>query len=147
MPKVGRNTSLSRLARRKVIASDNLPSRGARRKNNDKDAAARNSHDAPDPTSRLVSGLDNVKTVNHKIESNNTSNAEKKRIVGTSGGDEPGIGASHQLSRGQRKRLAKREQFLKKEKMILSSLMLQKQEEQKQEEDNNGWFSSFNTST
>jgi hypothetical protein len=39
--------------------------------------------------------------------------------------------ASQSLSRGQRKRLAKRDQFLKKEKLILSSLMLQKQEEQK----------------
>lgn len=35
------------------------------------------------------------------------------------------------LSRGQRKRLAKREQYLKKEKMILSTLMLQRREEQK----------------
>lgn len=35
------------------------------------------------------------------------------------------------LSRGQRKRQAKREQYLKREKMILSSLQLKKQEEQK----------------
>lgn len=35
------------------------------------------------------------------------------------------------LSRGQRKRLAKREQYLKKEKMIMSTLKLHKQEEQK----------------
>ncbi|KAL9183887.1 hypothetical protein ACHAXT_004743 [Thalassiosira profunda] len=35
------------------------------------------------------------------------------------------------LSRGQRKRLAKREQYLKKEKMVMSSLRLQKLEEQK----------------
>lgn len=35
------------------------------------------------------------------------------------------------LSRGQRKRQAKRDQYLKKEKMILSTLKLQKMEEQK----------------
>mmetsp|Transcript_4322 Transcript_4322/g.8016 ORF Transcript_4322/g.8016 Transcript_4322/m.8016 type:complete len:226 (+) Transcript_4322:114-791(+) len=35
------------------------------------------------------------------------------------------------LSRGQRKRLAKREQYLKREKMIMSSLRLQRLEEQK----------------
>jgi hypothetical protein len=35
------------------------------------------------------------------------------------------------LSRGQRKRLAKREQYLKREKMVMSSLRLQKLEEQK----------------
>ena len=35
------------------------------------------------------------------------------------------------LSRGQRKRQAKREQYLKKEKMILSSLQLKKEDEQK----------------
>lgn len=35
------------------------------------------------------------------------------------------------LSRGQRKRLAKREQYLKREKMVLSSLRLQRLEEQK----------------
>lgn len=36
------------------------------------------------------------------------------------------------LSRGQRKRLAKREQYLKREKMILSTLKLKQEEEQKQ---------------
>ena len=35
------------------------------------------------------------------------------------------------LSRGQRKRLAKREQYLKREKMVMSSLRLQQLEEQK----------------
>lgn len=36
-----------------------------------------------------------------------------------------------QLSRGQRKRQAKREQYLKREKMILSTLKLQKEDDQK----------------
>jgi hypothetical protein len=38
---------------------------------------------------------------------------------------------SNTLSRGQKKRLAKREQFVKREKMILSSLRIQRAEEQK----------------
>ena len=41
--------------------------------------------------------------------------------------------SSQNLSRGQRKRLAKREQFLKKEQMILSTLKLQKQDEQRRQ--------------
>lgn len=36
------------------------------------------------------------------------------------------------LSRGQRKRLAKREQYMKREKMVLSTLRLKEMEEQKQ---------------
>jgi hypothetical protein len=40
-------------------------------------------------------------------------------------------GENEALSRGQRKRLAKREQFLKREKMVMSSLLLKKLEEQK----------------
>jgi hypothetical protein len=43
--------------------------------------------------------------------------------------DEPNT--SQSLSRGQRKRQAKKDQYLKKENMILSTLMLQKQDEQK----------------
>lgn len=45
--------------------------------------------------------------------------------------EEPNAPSGQLLSRGQRKRQAKREQYLKKEKMILSTLMLQKREEQK----------------
>lgn len=40
-------------------------------------------------------------------------------------------GENEALSRGQRKRLAKREQFLKRERMVMSSLRLKKLEEQK----------------
>lgn len=40
-------------------------------------------------------------------------------------------GENESLSRGQRKRLAKREQFLKRERMVMSSLRLKKLEEQK----------------
>mmetsp|Transcript_385 Transcript_385/g.553 ORF Transcript_385/g.553 Transcript_385/m.553 type:complete len:227 (+) Transcript_385:149-829(+) len=42
-----------------------------------------------------------------------------------------GTTSNNKLSRGQRKRLAKREQYLKREKMILSTLKVQKMEEQK----------------
>lgn len=45
--------------------------------------------------------------------------------------DTLGIRESQTLSRGQRKRLAKREQYLRREKMVLSSLNLYSQEEQK----------------
>lgn len=45
--------------------------------------------------------------------------------------EESNVPNTQTLSRGQRKRNAKREQYLRKEKMILSTLMLQKQEEQK----------------
>eukprot|EP00339_Tiarina_fusa_P015890 CAMPEP_0117030378 /NCGR_PEP_ID=MMETSP0472-20121206/21930_1 /TAXON_ID=693140 ORGANISM="Tiarina fusus, Strain LIS" /NCGR_SAMPLE_ID=MMETSP0472 /ASSEMBLY_ACC=CAM_ASM_000603 /LENGTH=205 /DNA_ID=CAMNT_0004738431 /DNA_START=81 /DNA_END=698 /DNA_ORIENTATION=+ len=45
--------------------------------------------------------------------------------------EESGAQESQALSRGQRKRLAKREQFLKREKLVLSSLRLKSQEEQK----------------
>ena len=40
-------------------------------------------------------------------------------------------GEKEALSRGQRKRLAKREQFLKRERMVMSSLRLKKLDEQK----------------
>jgi hypothetical protein len=46
--------------------------------------------------------------------------------------DEPDTPETQQLSRGQRKRQAKRDQYVRKEKLILSSLVLKKQEEQKQ---------------
>ena len=43
--------------------------------------------------------------------------------------------AGEELSRGQRKRQQKREQYLQKEKMILASLKLKRQEEQKNQID------------
>ena len=45
--------------------------------------------------------------------------------------EEPGINSSQTLSRGQRKRLAKREQYLRREKLVLTTLKLGRQEEQK----------------
>lgn len=47
----------------------------------------------------------------------------------------PKEGGEEELSRGQRKRLQKREQYLQKEKMILSTLKLKRQEEQKNQID------------
>jgi hypothetical protein len=45
--------------------------------------------------------------------------------------DAPAGRGHQQLSRGQRKRLAKREQYLRKERMVMSSLKLKREEEQK----------------
>lgn len=39
-------------------------------------------------------------------------------------------GSSTSLSRGQKKRMAKREQYLRKERLVMGSLMLKKQQEQ-----------------
>ena len=44
---------------------------------------------------------------------------------------EKGASATQSLSRGQRKRMQKREQYLKRERMVLSTLKLKKIEEQK----------------
>ncbi len=121
MPKVKRNANLSRVARRRIANSDNLPS-PATRKIAEVEASGSvevNDHDAKgnagSDSKTLIS-----KTANHVM---NVIDKESNSV-----GDAP---KTQQLSRGQRKRQAKREQFLKKEKMILSSLMLQRQEEQK----------------
>ncbi|EJK54129.1 hypothetical protein THAOC_26309 [Thalassiosira oceanica] len=45
--------------------------------------------------------------------------------------DGHGSSSKEALSRGQRKRLAKREQYLKREKMVMSSLKLKQIDEQK----------------
>lgn len=45
--------------------------------------------------------------------------------------EEPDAPGKQDLSRGQKRRLAKREQYVKREKMILTSLKLKSQEEQK----------------
>lgn len=81
MPKAGRQSKLSRVARR-VAASAPLP-------------------------------MAETKTAGQKNEQDGGENV-----------------AAPTLSRGQRKRLAKRENYLKKEKLILSTLMLKKQDEQ-----------------
>lgn len=54
-----------------------------------------------------------------------------KKDSGADAGDAAAPAEKEALSRGQRKRLAKREQYLKKEKMVMSSLRLQRMEEQK----------------
>lgn len=64
--------------------------------------------------------------------------SQQKKDVSTSAAAKSGDGTYFPsekeetvLSRGQKKRLAKREQYLNKEKMVLSSLRLQRLEEQK----------------
>lgn len=117
MPKVKRNSNLSREARRRLATSDNLPL-SARKKigNADDGGSVQTKEDIS-----LVPLKENT-LLDHK-EGSDQKTGEIQNSVDTP--------KTQQLSRGQRKRQAKREQFLKKEKMILSSLMLQRQEEQK----------------
>ena len=118
MPKAKRNTNLSRVARRRVATSDNLPSAATRRTESAKSGI-------PDPVKVKVPTENKTKI--HQTKNNN-KNSMSDGVVDN---NEPDIPQTQQLSRGQRKRQAKREQFLRKEKMILSSLMLQRQEDQK----------------
>lgn len=71
----------------------------------------------------------------HRSSGGHSSEQQKKGGQNNTNGqttlDDEGGPVSQTLSRGQRKRLARRDQFLRKEKLILSSLMLQRQEEQK----------------
>jgi len=123
MPKVKRNANLSRVARRRVATSDNLPSPATRKIDSET-----KKHDTPAPSvyndKTLLSLNDKIAKTNKRISNKNTS-------VDDDNNNEPDIPPSQQLSRGQRKRQAKHVQFLKKEKMILSSLMLLRQDEQK----------------
>jgi hypothetical protein len=57
--------------------------------------------------------------------------AVKEQKAALADGEPNNTQAPHEMSRGQRKRHAKRDQYLKREKMILSSLQLKSQEEQK----------------
>lgn len=61
-----------------------------------------------------------------KLRKSTPGNETKTKIAHKKGSD-----AKHSLSRGQRKRLAKKEQFLKREKMILSTLHLNRLDENK----------------
>lgn len=119
MPKAKRNANLSRVARRRVANADNLPSSAARKVDDVGSTTALQSKDENTPVSSRDKG--------------STSAGEKKlsNVDDTINGGRHTQQHTQQLSRGQRKRQAKREQFLRKEKMILSSLMLQRQEQQK----------------
>lgn len=112
MPKVGRNKklSLSRKARR-LAATDPL-------------AAVDDSNKEDSAPSPEVS--------NHsENQANRDDNQQGKKTTDETDGDW-GVPDSQQLSRGQRKRMAKRENFLRKERLILSSLRLKQDQEQKQ---------------
>lgn len=122
MPKAKRNASLSRVARRRVATSENLPSPATRKKENDGDGTK---------VAIESSSLDQETFLSNKNSDSPHKENQKKTSTKDDSADEPDVPQNQQLSRGQRKRQAKREQFLKKEKMILSSLMLQRQEEQK----------------
>jgi hypothetical protein len=139
MPKVKRITSLSREARRRVTTDQVLPSPSTRKSNTTKQdvnvvvdattAAIRSTDINKDKTKTNNSDETNV---NVKKNTTTSTTAAKNKNEDDNDNDEPGTKASQpSLSRGQRKRQAKHEKFLKKEKMILSSLMLKKQDEQK----------------
>lgn len=81
-------------------------------------ASSRNVKEAP-LTAQYLSQKKNESDVTDKATTDDTTTT-------TSAGTE-----NAPLSRGQRKRLAKREQYLKREKMVMSSLRLQRLEEQK----------------
>ena len=127
MPKVKRNSNLSRVARRRIATSDNLPSPAARKfgdaENGVPVQAEKHNSLAPD----LVK--------EDRLLDEQTKSGEKKstikNVIGKGRNAVADVPKTQQLSRGQRKRQAKRGQFLKKEKMILSSLLLRRQEEQK----------------
>lgn len=76
-------------------------------------ASSRDVRGAPLTASHLARKQKKDATTNHADE--HLSQAEEKEV----------------LSRGQKKRLAKREQYLKRDKMVMSSLRLQRLEEQK----------------
>ena len=114
MPKVKRSANLSRVARRRIANSDNLPSPATRKI---AEVETSGSAEVEDHHSKGNTGSDSKSNVTNVINNDSHPVADAPK--------------TQQLSRGQRKRQAKREQFLKKEKMILSSLMLQRQEEQK----------------
>jgi len=131
MPKAKRNASLSRVARRRVATSENLPSPATRKKGDTGDGTtvAIESRPLGEEKTIVTNGKADAAQTEHQNKSKTTATATATRRANDK--DEPDVPQSQQLSRGQRKRQAKREQFLKKEKMILSSLMLQRQEDQK----------------
>mmetsp|Transcript_60370 Transcript_60370/g.67500 ORF Transcript_60370/g.67500 Transcript_60370/m.67500 type:complete len:300 (+) Transcript_60370:86-985(+) len=148
MPKVRNNAkALSRVVRRKIASEQVLPSSATR--------MASRSPTASTPPSTTTTPIDNTDKNTTHIDKpnsnvdNNNNNKKKKNIerekqiqhstskiqsaekTGTNDNDDGTTPVAPVLSRGQRKRLAKRETFLKKEKMILASLVLRKQDEQK----------------
>lgn len=80
-------------------------------------ASSRNVRDAPLTSQHLAQKNKDVTSSINNLEGEVTESAKEE--------------SEATLSRGQRKRLAKREQYLKREKMVMSSLRLQRLEEQK----------------
>ncbi len=102
------------------ISTTNMPKVGKNKRL--KRVARRAAASDPLPTATTTTQDPEVTTKNI------TNNTEDDLNDDDNDNDAPGNQA---MSRGQRKRQAKREQFLKKEKLILSTLMLQKREDQK----------------
>ena len=128
MPKAKRNAHFNRVARRQVATSDNLPSPATRKSGSAGDGVAvqTKKHDTPTPSLYMEkTQINNNKTTPSKLV------GKKNATTDDANNNEPDTPSTQALSRGQRKRQAKRDTFLKKEKMIISSLMLRRQDEQK----------------
>mmetsp|Transcript_17527 Transcript_17527/g.48623 ORF Transcript_17527/g.48623 Transcript_17527/m.48623 type:complete len:240 (-) Transcript_17527:394-1113(-) len=110
MPKVQKASKLRRVARR-VAASEPLVA--AKEHGSTLHSQAANTPNSPLTPSSSSTGADHTKRKGDGKPS-----------------DEPDVPKTQELSRGQRKRLAKRERFLQKERLILSTLKLKKDEEQ-----------------
>jgi len=82
------------------------------------------------PSKKSLQQESALETESSKTDTTATSKKNKKNQKDSSASADVSQQDSA-LSRGQRKRQAKREQYLKKEKMILSSLKLKKEDEQK----------------
>ena len=81
---------------------------------------------------RAKAAIDKAKQLEQHTSLLSSSAAAPTTSQPSSKANEP---QDHLLSRGQRRRLAKREQYLKREQMVLSTLRLQRQEQQKNQID------------
>ena len=148
MPKAASSRQLKRQARLVAAASSStndplgrlaglpsLTSSSVVNKNNNNN----NNSDATKTTTKNVHGRDNdLQKQNGGAEGTadlrvDGAKAAKEAAVAADDGNSGGRGQQpgQQLSRGQKKRLAKREKFFKRERMILQSLKLARKEEQK----------------
>ena len=111
MPKVSRVGKFRKTAAAAAAAATAATAAVAAKATNE---ASKSHHEAPKGKAKVVP----VSTTNTTDTTNTTTPKTKEQD-------------KSQLSRGQRKRQAKRDQFLRRQKLVLSTLQLQRQEEQK----------------
>jgi Ribosome biogenesis protein SLX9 len=126
MPKVSRVGKFRKAA--KTVAAETLNKPAAAAAADEEQATASKDHHGDRPTKVATASNDNP-------PKNGKDDAQKPSTSGdaSSSKQQQQQGQPQQLtlSRGQRKRLAKRDQYLKREQMVLSSLELKRQDEQK----------------